>query len=110
MQEIEVTGTIDQQGYIQLDHPLTISDRKNVRILLLIPETDEDNDEPYNEPDESVLAGLHQALSEVKAGQTMPLSELNKTAALEPPNLFGFLPKRADPLTFQQEMRDEWNR
>jgi hypothetical protein len=29
MQEIEVTGTIDQQGYIQLDHPLTISDRKN---------------------------------------------------------------------------------
>jgi hypothetical protein len=76
MQEIEVTGTIDQQGYIQLDHPLTISDRKNVRIILLIPEIDEDN----------------------------------KTAASEPPNLFGFLPKRADPLTFQQEMRDEWNR
>jgi hypothetical protein len=39
MQEIEVTGTIDQQSYIQLDHPLTISDRKNVRILL-IPETE----------------------------------------------------------------------
>jgi hypothetical protein len=106
MQEIEVTGTIDQQGYIQLDHPLTISDRKNVRIIILIPETDEDNDEP----DKSVLAGLHQALSEVKAGQTLPLSELNKTAASEPPNLFGFLPKRADPLTFQQEMRDEWSR
>jgi hypothetical protein len=26
MQKIEVTGTIDQQGYIQLDHPLNISD------------------------------------------------------------------------------------
>lgn len=75
MQEIEVTGTIDQQGYIQLAHPLTISDRKNVRIIILIPETDEDINED-----------------------------------LESPNLFGFLSKRVDPLAFQQEMRDEWNR
>lgn len=74
MQKIEVTGTIDQQGYIQLDHPLIISDRKNVRIIILVAETDEDND--YDEPDESILAGLRQALSEVKAGQTIPLSEL----------------------------------
>ena len=50
MQEIEVTGTIDPQGYIQLDHPLTISDRKNVRIILLIPETDEDNDDDLESP------------------------------------------------------------
>jgi hypothetical protein len=74
MQKIEVTGTIDQQGYIQLDHPLTISDRKNVRIIVLVAETDEEND--YDEPDESILAGLHQALNEVKAGQTIPLSKL----------------------------------
>ncbi len=25
-------------------------------------------------------------------------------------NLFGFLPNRIDPIQFQQEMRDEWNR
>ena len=76
MQEIEVTGTIDQQGHIQLDHPLAVSDRKNVSIILLIPDPDEHNDEQYDEPDESILAGFRQALSEVKAGQTIPLSEL----------------------------------
>jgi hypothetical protein len=102
MHEIEVTGTIDQQGYIQLDHPLTISDRKNVRILLLIPETDEDNDEHYDELDESVLAGLHQALSEVKAGQTIPLSKLNKTAALAPPTCLAFSLNGLIPLPFNK--------
>jgi hypothetical protein len=77
MQKIEVTGTIDQQGYIQLDHPLNISDRKNVRIIVLVSETDEGNDDnDYDEPDENILSGLRQALSEVKAGQTVPLSEL----------------------------------
>jgi hypothetical protein len=25
-------------------------------------------------------------------------------------NLFGFLPKRVDPLQFERQMRDEWNR
>jgi hypothetical protein len=25
-------------------------------------------------------------------------------------NLFGFLPRRIDPLQFQRQLRDEWNR
>ena len=25
-------------------------------------------------------------------------------------NLFGFLPRRVDPLQFQRQLRDEWNR
>ena len=31
-------------------------------------------------------------------------SELNEIE-----NLFGFLPKRVDPLTFQRSIRDEWH-
>ena len=74
MQEIEVQGTIDEQGYIRLDQPLKISNRSNVRIIVMVPEDSELDG--YDEPDESVLAGLRQALSEVKAGKTIPLSEL----------------------------------
>lgn len=74
MQKIEIQGAIDEQGYIQLDQPLSISNRSNVRIIVMIP--DEFDLENYDEPDESVLAGLRQALNEVKAGKTIPLSEL----------------------------------
>ncbi|PZV10778.1 MAG: hypothetical protein DCF22_15815 [Leptolyngbya sp.] len=40
--------------------------------------------------------------------QSMPQTDL-ETA---PPviNLFGFLPHRIDPLQFQRQLRDEWNR
>lgn len=40
-----------------------------------------------------------------------PVSEKNPLA--QPFNqrtLFGFLPKRTDPLDFQRQIRDEWNR
>lgn len=74
MREIEVLGTIDEHGYIQLDRPLNISSQTNVRIIVIVAEETEPSD--YDEPDESVLAGLRQALNEVKAGQTISLSEL----------------------------------
>ena len=40
--------------------------------------------------------------------QSMPRTDL-ETA---PPssNLFGFLPQRIDPLQYQRQLRDEWNR
>lgn len=71
MREIEVLGTIDEHGYIQLDHPLNISSQTNVRIIVIVAEETEPSD--YDESDESVLAGLRQALNEVKAGQTISL-------------------------------------
>ncbi len=74
MQEIDVQCTFDEQGYIRLDPPLKISNRSNVRIIVMVPEDSELDG--YDEPDESVLTGLRQALSEVKAGKTIPLSEL----------------------------------
>lgn len=74
MQKIEVQGTIDEQGYIHLNQPLSISNLSNVHIIVMVPEASDLDD--YDEPDESVLAGLRQALSEVKEGKTIPMSEL----------------------------------
>lgn len=40
--------------------------------------------------------------------QSMP--QTNFEAAPPSSNLFGFLPRRIDPLQFQRQLRDEWNR
>ena len=39
-----------------------------------------------------------------------PLSETGPVEKKKLPDLFGFLPKRVDPVTFQRTLRDEWNR
>jgi hypothetical protein len=36
--------------------------------------------------------------------------ERSKSTSTEIPNLFGFLESRIDPLHFQRDLRDEWNR
>jgi len=38
MKAIEVTGTIDEQGQLHLDEPLTIPGSHHVRVILLFPE------------------------------------------------------------------------
>jgi len=38
MKAIEVTGTIDEQGQLHLDEPLTIPGPHRVRVILLFPE------------------------------------------------------------------------
>ena len=40
--------------------------------------------------------------------QSMPRTQLE--TATPSSNLFGFLPQRIDPLQFQRQLRDEWNR
>lgn len=40
-----------------------------------------------------------------------PISEPTPSASSPvADNLFGFLPKRVDPLQFERQIRDEWNR
>ena len=39
-----------------------------------------------------------------------PLQSLPQPAPTQTLNLFGFLSPRVDPLQFQQELRNEWNR
>ncbi|MBW4518880.1 MAG: hypothetical protein KME16_04150 [Scytolyngbya sp. HA4215-MV1] len=38
------------------------------------------------------------------------LPQIEPETAPQATHLFGFLPQRVDPLQFQQQLRDEWNR
>jgi hypothetical protein len=39
-----------------------------------------------------------------------PMPQADSEAVPPSSNLFGFLPRRIDPLQFQRQLRDEWNR
>ena len=47
MRAIEDTGTLNTQGHIQLDHPLPQGKASRVRVILLIPEEDELNEQTW---------------------------------------------------------------
>jgi hypothetical protein len=72
MTPIELTASIDAQGQLHLDRPLTVGEHSNVRVIILLP----DEDLPENESNESILAGLQQSLQEFKDGKAIPLERL----------------------------------
>lgn len=72
MQQIERTASIDDQGQIHLEQPLTIGKRENVRVIVFLAEAEL----PEDESDESVIAGLRQSLQEFREGKTIPLANL----------------------------------
>jgi len=77
MKAFEVTGTIDEQGQLILDRPITLDGPGPVRIILLLPEpTDEGEDDPDDTPATEVKASLTRELQQAKAGQTRLISEL----------------------------------
>ncbi|MEG3969292.1 hypothetical protein QUA00_16980 [Microcoleus sp. T2B6] len=77
MKAFEVTGTIDEKGQLILDRPLTLDTLGPVRIIVLLPEpTDEDEDDPNDTPVEEVKASLRRSLQQAKAGQRIPLSQM----------------------------------
>ncbi|MEM8506073.1 MAG: hypothetical protein AAF716_23350 [Cyanobacteria bacterium P01_D01_bin.1] len=41
IQAIEATGTIDSQGYLQIDQPINIAKDQRVRIIVLLAETED---------------------------------------------------------------------
>jgi hypothetical protein len=74
MRAIETTGKIDDMGQLLLDRPLPITSHNRVRIIVLVPEdTDIDQDD---DPIETVIEGLQQGFHEAITGQTLPLSQL----------------------------------
>ncbi len=77
MKVLEVTGTIDEKGQLLLDRPLTAETPGPVRIIVLLPESiDEDKDEPDDTTVAEIKVSLRRALQEAKAGQRIPLSEM----------------------------------
>lgn len=74
MKAFELTGNISEEGQILLDEPLTLDKPSRVKIIVLI--SDEDEPENDNDSIDDVKESLKRALQEVKEGKTRPISEL----------------------------------
>ena len=77
MRAVEVTGTIDRQGHLWLDHPFDVDRASRVRVIVLFSEPSEPLEEdPDDTPIEEIKASLKRAFQQAKAGQTRSISEL----------------------------------
>ena len=72
MKALKVMATIDEQGQLTLDRPLTIDKNSSVEIIVLIPEEADLDDKSQTE----VLADFRQAWHEAMSRQTIPLAQL----------------------------------
>ncbi|MBC7822532.1 MAG: hypothetical protein H7126_01395 [Candidatus Parcubacteria bacterium] len=72
MKAIETTATINDLGQLTLDEPLTHPHPSRVRVIVLIPE----DDEPEDDSIETIREGLYQGWQEALTGKTRPISQL----------------------------------
>ncbi|MGB3650021.1 MAG: hypothetical protein WBA41_02275 [Rivularia sp. (in: cyanobacteria)] len=73
MKAQEIMGTVDQNGQLLLDEPLTVNTSSRVKVIVLFPEADIDEDD---ESKELVLERLQISLQQASEGKTKPVSEL----------------------------------
>lgn len=71
MQEQKLTGTINEQGQIILDSPLTRDRNSRVEVTVRVI-----NDVPEDMTQAEVLADFQQAWEEAMTGKTIPVSQL----------------------------------
>ena len=72
MKAIEITGSVDDKGQLSLDQPLTLAKYSRVRVIVLVSEDDDENNEITESESESFRQGWHDAMT----GNTMPVSQL----------------------------------
>jgi hypothetical protein len=77
MKAIKVMATVDEQGSLSLDRPLSIIQNSRVEVIVLIPETGDldEEDEPI-ESREEIIKDFRQAWHEAMTEQTIPVSQL----------------------------------
>ncbi len=77
MKAIEVMATVDEQGQLSLDVPLTVDQRTRVRVIVLLPEkADKENDQEDEEISESAVESFRQGWYDAMTGNTSPVSQL----------------------------------
>jgi hypothetical protein len=74
MKAIKTTGSINEQGQIQLDRPLVSDSNRRVEIIVLLSE--EIDPDIEGESKEEILTDLRQAWHEAMTGQTVPASQI----------------------------------
>ena len=72
MKAIETTATLTENGQLTLDEPLSLPYPNRVRIIVLIPDDEETNDDPI----ETIVEGLHEGWQQALKGKTRPVSQL----------------------------------
>lgn len=76
MKALKVMGTINEQGQLTLDHPLTTDRNSRVEVIVLIPDFSEEEEKSRSK--ENLLQDFRQAWHEAMTGQTIPVSQLWK--------------------------------
>lgn len=74
MKAIKTTGTVNEQGQLALDSPLTIEKASRVEIIVLIPEDTEV--EEAIQTKEEILNDLRISWKEAMNGETIPVEQL----------------------------------
>ena len=72
MKVIEVKGTVDEVGQLSLDEPLTLAKDSRVRVIVLIAEENEEDEELAESASQSFRQGWYDAMT----GNTVPISQL----------------------------------
>ncbi len=72
MKAIETTTTLTEDGQLTLDQPILLTHHNRVRIIVLIPDDDENEDDSI----ETIREGFYQGWQEVLTGKTHPVSQL----------------------------------
>ena len=72
MKAIETTATVNDLGQLTLDEPLTFTPLSRIRVIMLISE-DDDSQEDLNE---TIRAGIYQGWVEARTEKTRPISDL----------------------------------
>jgi ABC-type uncharacterized transport system YnjBCD ATPase subunit len=68
-------ATIDQEGKLALDKPLTIDKNSLIEVIVLIPET-VDIDENEDKPEATIRDDFRQPRHEAMTGKTIPLVQV----------------------------------
>ena len=77
MKKLEVTGQIDAQGRLVLEHlPLPSGKSNQVRVVLFYPDDSYTEIDPDDTSTEEVEASLRRAFREIKEGKRIPISEI----------------------------------
>ncbi|WP_066383138.1 MULTISPECIES: hypothetical protein [unclassified Anabaena] len=72
MKAIEVKGTVNEFGQLALDEPLTIAKHSRVRVIVIIAEENQEDEELIESASESFRQGWYDAMN----GNTVPISQL----------------------------------
>ena len=72
MKAIETTATLTENGQLTLDRPLALSYPNRVRVIVLIPDDEDLDDDPI----ETIREGIHEGWQQALTGKVRPIEEL----------------------------------